>query len=154
MGWFNAIFKFIVKKFWPWFKDFVWPYLKDHVNELISFILDRFKNQIKDIFSDRTERRRKEAQEKADAAEKRAKGTSDDGESERLRATAQVWREVAEQFRRDNEEMKAKLDEMEAETKATSEGIVQDMEFDVDFSETTPVLKLGENRHELPALPG
>ena len=27
MGFIDTVIKFIVKKFWPWFKEFVWPYV-------------------------------------------------------------------------------------------------------------------------------
>lgn len=153
MGLINTVQKFLIKTFWPWFKAFVWPYLKEHVIDLVFFVLDRFKNQIKEWLSNRSELRQRDAEVKAESAEKKAESTTDPTEAERLRATAQVWREVAEQFRRDNEELKAKLDEMEAEAKAASEGIVQDIDFDMDFSKSRPVLKLGDRSHELPALP-
>ena len=154
MSIFNTITKFVVKQFWPWFKEFVWPLLKEHVIELIVVFLKRFKSEIRDWVSGRSERRSTEAEEKAAAAENKAKATSDVNEAERLRATAQVWREVAEQLRRDNDELKAKIDEVEAEAKAAAEGTVQEMDFDLDFTEAKPVLLLDKNRHKLPELPG
>ncbi|HKK00652.1 MAG TPA: hypothetical protein VJ955_00660, partial [Desulfuromonadales bacterium] len=72
---------------------------------------------------------------------------------EKHRAVAQVWREVAEQFRKDNEELKAKLDEFEREAKDVSDAMVEDMKIEVDFSKEKPIMQLGEKIKELPALP-
>lgn len=153
MGIFATIITFVVKRFWPWFKDFVWPSVKNHVKELIFFILEKLKGQFKEWFSNKSKKREQEAQSKAEEAESKAQSSSNEADVEKYRAVAQVWREVAEQLRRDNEELKAKLDELVKEAKYASESLVEDIELDLDFSKDKPILKIGEKVQEMPALP-
>jgi hypothetical protein len=153
MRFIDTVIKFIVKKFWPWFNEFVWPYVKEHIMELIFFVIERMKDMVKQWFQKKSESRQQEASHKAQEAEQQATESSDLHEAEKHLAIAQVWREVAEQFRRDNEELKRKLDEFEVEAKTNTVTIVEDMNINVDFSQERPVLKIGETIRELPALP-
>lgn len=152
MGFFDEVMKFIVKKFWPWFKEFVWPYIKEHVKELIVFAIGELKKIIKKWLSNKSETREREANQKAQEAESQANDSSITAEAEKYRAIAKIWREVAEQFRSDNEEMKRRLDEFEAEAKMRSEAEVNDLNLDVDFSKEKPILMIGPEVKKLPAL--
>jgi hypothetical protein len=145
--------KFIVKTFWPWFKEFVWPFVKEHVVEIINWIITVFKNKIKEKVNEQSAKRENDANKKAEEAEQKADQSSNTGDAEKYKAVAQVWREVAEQFRADNEELRKKLDDLEAEAQAASKDIVENTDFDIDFSGKQPILKIGEVKIDLPALP-
>ena len=148
----DIVIKFILEKFWPWFKAFVWPYIKDHVADLISFAIEMMKKMMKKFFEEKSESRQQEASQKAQDAEKNANNSPDIHEAEKYRAIAQIWREVFEQYRRDNEDLKRKLDEFEAEAKRNSSAMVDKMDMDVDFSKEQPVLKIGDEIKILPTL--
>lgn len=153
MGIINSILSFIVKKFWPWFLSYVWPFIKEHVKEFVYFIIETLKEKIKDWLSARSKERTRQAHQKAQEAEGRAEETQNEHEAEKYRAVAKVWREVAEQFRSDNEELKAKLDEFEAEAKTSAETDIESMNIDLDFTKEKSTLRLGDKVQELPALP-
>jgi len=144
--------KFILEKFWPWFKEFAWPYIKEHVEDLISLATGMMKERFKEFFKEKSEARQDEASQKAQEAEKHANDSSNIHEAEKYRALAQVWREVAEKYRRDYEDVKRKLDEVEAEAKMKSAAMVDKMDLDVDFSKEKPVLKIGKEIKYLPTL--
>ncbi len=154
MGVLDTLMKFIVKKFWPWFLDFVWPYIKEHFRALINFVIDNIIEMIKKWVEDKTSKREQEAYHKAYQADEKAdKASSDMNEAEKHRAVAEVWREVAEQFRKDNEELKKRIDEIENEAKEGSTKIIDDLKLNVDFSKDKPTLKIGDEIRELPSLP-
>lgn len=149
----SEILKFVVKKFWPWFKQFVWPIIKEHIMEFVSFVIQKLIEIAKDMFSEKTSSRQQEAQSKAEEAESKASDATNDAEAEKYQAVAKVWREVAEQFRRDNEELKRKLEEAGNMAENVSAQMVDEMDLDVDFSKEKPVMKLSKRTTELPALP-
>jgi hypothetical protein len=60
---------------------------------------------------ERSKRRREEAEWRAAEAARAAAAAATQADRDRYAAVAQVWREVAEQFRLENEELKMKLQE-------------------------------------------
>lgn len=149
----SKILKFIVERFWPWFKEFVWPIIKEHVVDIINFIISTFKNRIKDKVNEQSTKRESDANKNAEEAEEKADQSSNVDDVEKYKAIAKVWREVAEQFRMDNEEIQKKLDDLESGAKATSKNMVDNTNFDIDFSGEQPSLLIGEVKKDLPALP-
>jgi len=149
----SKFLKFIVKKFWPWFQEFVWPIVQEHIIDIINFIISFFKNKIKDEVNEQSSKRESDANKKAEEAEQRAEKAANTTDADKYEAIAKVWREVAEQFRIDNEELRKKLDDLEAGAKATSKDIVDNTNFDIDFSGEQPSLLIGEVKKDMPALP-
>lgn len=153
MSIFSKILQFIVKKFWPWFLEFVWPIIQEHIIDIINFIICFFTNKIKDKANEQSSKRESDANKKAEEAEQRAEKAANTTDADKYEAIAKVWREVAEQFRSDNEELRKKLDDIAVEAQAASQTIVKNTDFDIDFSGEQPNLKIGEVKKDLPALP-
>jgi hypothetical protein len=142
-----------VKIFWPWFKEVAWPFIRQHLNDLIFFALDLFKDKFKKWASEQTEKKSENANQKADEFTKKAESAKTHEEAEKFRAIAQVWREVAEQFRQENEALKRKIDELSQEVKEEASDKVESLNIDLDFSSEKPVLSIGNTLYDLPALP-
>ncbi len=100
----RLLFKFL----WPWFRDQVWPLIRD---ELVA-LLKRFAQDIGRWFEEWRERqtRREEevraSAERARHAEKEAAAKGDAAEADTQRRIAEVWRNVADLFREENETLK------------------------------------------------
>jgi predicted RNase H-like nuclease (RuvC/YqgF family) len=150
VNFFNLVINFIVKYFWPWFIEFIWPIIKDHVKDLIIFIIGKLLGIVKEWFEEVTQKRKHQAESNAEQAENKAETASSDAEADKYRAVAKVWREVAEQFRIDNENLKNKLYDLETEARTVSEKMVDDMKIDVDFSKEKAIVTIDKNEKEIP----
>lgn len=149
----KTIIKFIVLKFWPWFMKYGWPIVKEHIKDLIAWLIKKATNLFREWQETKSDQRQKEAAQKAQEAEKQAKDSSNENDADKYRAIAQVWREVAEQFRRDNEELKKKVDEFEAEAKTISDAEINKMDdLKIDFPNMSPVLKISGTTKKLPPI--
>lgn len=153
MGILGYLKKVFVRKFWPWFKKFIWPIILKHIKEIIEFLTARFKEKLKKWASEEAEKKSKTAHEKAEEFEQKAKSAGTNEEAEKYKAIAEVWREVVEQYRRENEELKRKIDELSQEVRKEAFDKADNLDIDIDFSGKKPILNLGEASYELQQLP-
>jgi hypothetical protein len=153
MGIWQWVKEVTVKVFWPWFKEFAWPLIRQHMKELILFALELFKEKFKKWASEKAQKNTENANQKAEEFEQRANSCKKDEEADKFRAVAQVWREVAEQFRQENESLKNKIDELSKEVKEEVFTKADSLEIDLDFSNKKPKLLIGNTIYNLPQLP-
>lgn len=153
MGIWQWVKEVTVSIFWPWFKEVAWPFIRQHLKDLIIFAFDLFKDQFKKWTSEWTKKRTESANQKAEEYEQKAKSAESSEDIDKYKAVAQVWREVAEQFLRENEELKNKFDEIFEETQKKAFKHADDLDIDFDFSDENPKLMIGDNSYDLPALP-
>lgn len=150
---FKKIMADIVKKFWPWFQEVVWPFIKEHVIEILLLFIGKFKAWIEDWFEQRSQRREHEAEQRAEEAEASAQSSKSEADAETWRRISEVWREVAEQHRRDLEDLKSDLRDFEEKVKSDAESVVDDLGIDMEVIGDAPTLLIGDGRHELPESP-
>jgi phage-related tail protein len=113
---FSLLYKQLVKWFlrtvWPWFIENIWPEIQKHILDIFGHAARSAKDAACEWINKRKRAQEEGAQRKAAEAEQRAKDAHSESEADKHRAVAQVWREVAEQLRQENEDLKAKLDEI------------------------------------------
>lgn len=143
----------IVEIFWPWFKEVAWPFIKQHLKELIIFAFELLKEKLKEWASERAKSNTENASQKADEFEKKAESAKTYEEADKFRAIAQVWREVAEQFRQENELLRRKIDEISKDAEEEASAKVDKLNMDLDFSYEKPKFIIGGDSYNLPALP-
>ena len=80
--------------------------------------------RLRDIIRTKQAERRVQAQQKAQAAEAQACQADDATEAAALRAQAQVWRAVAQQYAQDNKVLQAELDHLRTDLKIRQRGQV------------------------------
>ncbi|MDM8542241.1 hypothetical protein QUF90_14260 [Desulfococcaceae bacterium HSG9] len=153
MGIWQWIKDVTVKVFWPWFKEVAWPFIRQHLKDIIVFVLDLFKEKLKKWMSQQAKDKEDRANQKAEDYEKKANASNDDREAEKFGDIAKVWREVAEQFRQENETLKRKIDELSREVKEEAFKKTNSLEIDLDFSDEKPILSIGHSTYSLPQLP-
>jgi valyl-tRNA synthetase len=148
-----VVLKFFAEKLWPWFKDYIWPHLREHLLEMVSWTFSRLKEKIKEYLEERSSQRQEEATQRALKAEESARNATNDAERQKHEALASVWREVAEQFREENELLKTKVQELTSAAELELVESARKNAPNVDTSSDTPVLVIGEKRTSLPPLP-
>lgn len=146
----KQIVKWLSVIFWPWFVKHAWPFIKKHVVEIITYLFDEVKDNIKDYMSKKSNDRVEKMKLKAKEAEQKANIAKNTTDSEKYRAVAQVWREVAEMLRKDNEEQKLKIDELLTQTKNKAQSEIGILDISANFSEKDTLLTIGEKTHLLP----
>jgi hypothetical protein len=154
MAVFAQILKWVVQKFWPWFVEFVWPFIKEHVKDLLNFLLEKLKGIFKERFSKNQEKRSDEATEKAEKADKMAGESESQTEAQKHKATANVWREVAAQYRRDNEDLQREFDNQAKLIKNLGSELVDKTKITANFANNETIITVGENSKSMPTLAG
>lgn len=113
---FSLIYRQLVKWFigtvWPWFVVTIWPEIQKELLEIFKGVRETAGNAFREWMDNRGKQRAEAAAKSAMDAEAAARNATTVAEAEKQRAIAAVWRQVAEQFRQENEELKAKLAEM------------------------------------------
>lgn len=149
----DAAVKFITKTFWPWFQKNIWPLI---ATALIGFIGKR----IKDLFDTAEtavqknyQARAEKAQQSAEEAERLAGEAGTANEREKQEAIAQVWRDVAEQLRIDNEQLRQQLSALAESQQDLSEAEVQWITPVLEKDGSEIYLSIGGFRRALPAVP-
>jgi F0F1-type ATP synthase membrane subunit b/b' len=105
----NKFSEWIIKTFWPFFRDNVWPIIKDQIISIISTAFEYFRKRIEEILNQSSREREEQAERKAQEAEEQATNAKDKAETEKYSAIAEIWRQVAEDYRQQNELLKEKL---------------------------------------------
>lgn len=112
----NLIYKKLVKWFvkvvWPWIVENVWPLLEEKIIEIFIKVATSFQGRLEEWFENSNRAKADIAQKKAEEAKAKSNSASSDAEAEKQRVIAEVWRQVAEQFRQENAGLKIELDEV------------------------------------------
>lgn len=90
--------------------ELVFPAFKDVLKSTLSTYLNELTNNIKEQIEIITKNQSKNAQEKAQDAEEKAANSTDPDDVAKYQAVADVWREVAEGLKKENQDLKQKVD--------------------------------------------
>lgn len=146
--------KFIVSKLWPWFLAYIWPSIHREIVDVIVSLLKRFVEYLRDYSEERFAKRSRDAESKSSEAEELAKNASTPEERERHEAIARVWREVAEQFREENELLKKKLSELQDVEKQRSLDALESISPSLEQNGEHLYLVIQDKREKIPQLSG
>ena len=140
--------KWLLNVFLPWFSEAVWPLLQaaalDVINDLIK--------KLREILMNRGGRREEDARKRAAEAELKAKAASSGAEMEKHEAIAAVWRQVAEEFRQENEDLKRQLEAFVKDSKRSVSRQINRLKSNVKATQST--LEIGNRRVPLLNAPG
>jgi len=150
MPFLNTVIDFLVKKFWPWFLKYVWPLIRGHILDILKNIFTELKEKLKKMFSERGKQEVASADGNAATAQAKANAATSAAEKDKWEAIAAVWREAANMFREENEQLKRKLEEAVARAERTAEERIQSIDLSMHSTSGTPILTLG---HQTKALP-
>jgi F0F1-type ATP synthase membrane subunit b/b' len=105
----------MIEKFWSFFLKVIWPLLwpiiRDNMIEVVQDLTAWLRKAVAEQFNATTEAQQQRAEDRARDAQRQADSAATDEDRIRANAQAEAWREIAEQLRKDNEELKQKLEE-------------------------------------------
>ena len=105
----------MIEKFWSFFLKVIWPLLwpiiRDNMIEVVQDLTAWLRKAVAEQFNATTEAQQQRAEDRARDAQRQADSAAKDEDRIRANAQAEAWREIAEQLRKDNEELKQKLEE-------------------------------------------
>lgn len=131
----------------------VWPLIVQHITKLIATGLKNLSASISDAVKARMNARAKSAESQAKAAEAAAQAATTDAERVQQEAFASVWRQVAEQFRAENESLRAQVAELTEKSQESLANEVRAGEPSLGGLDGNPFLTIGLSEVPLPALP-
>lgn len=148
-----AIKLFFAKVIWPWIIANVWPIIQQYLIQLaaeaVRWVMMQAKDWVVGTFNNRGKQAEAKVEEEERRAEEHEEGSPDWREH---KARADVWRNVAEQYRQDNEGLKKKLEEVEAEAVRDIHEDVKELTPDLDITGKTPTVKVKGTVHSLPTI--
>lgn len=149
----SSVLKLLLRTVWPWVVSAVWPHVQAWLAREMSALLLRLMDKVRGKVNDRLERRGQDALARAKQAEARAAGATTEADRVQLEATARVWREVAEQFRQENEALRAQVDELTQGSLKESRERIAAATPALEEVDGQPTLRVGDQRTTLPPLP-
>lgn len=103
----SKLWSLFLQALWP----LLWPIIRDNMVEVVQDLSSWIRKTMADRFNTSSEEQKSRAEERARSAEEQAANASTDEERIKATATAQAWREIAEQLSRDNEQLRIQLEE-------------------------------------------
>jgi len=144
---------FVLKTLWPWFQEDIWPLVNVELQKGVASIIQRFSRQVAESIDRHTRAREEQARERAAVADEAAKVAATKEARSEAEATARVWREVAEQFRQENEVLKLELEQSTSKAYESAQASIEDGEPVLAQREGQLALEIGGQTAGLPALP-
>ena len=103
----NKLWSAFLKVLWP----LLWPIIRDNMIEVVQDLAAWIRKALADRFNATTEAQQQRAEDRARDAQQQADSAATDEDRIKATAKAEAWREIAEQLRKDNEELKQQLEE-------------------------------------------
>ena len=143
----NQVRNFLVKKFWPWFIQHVWPKLQSIIISIVVEAFDNLRKKISDYLSSQAESQREEYRQKAADAEQQADSTTDDVAAAKWKAKAEAYYEFAKELKHENEKLRHDIEE---EIRTSAQKAKSDIS-SLDIEQTDSAVLVGGR--DLPSLP-
>lgn len=144
------IIKKLSEVFWPWVVKNIWPLVQQYIIQLAAEALAWLALRIKDLFNDKSNERAEQAKANSETAEqKAAEAGNNSNEYHAYKAEAEVWRKVAEQYKKDIEDLTQKVTALENESIEEFKEDIHEFTPEVATSEQSATVKIGNTTHQL-----
>ena len=137
---------FIIKFFWPFFVKYVWPSIVKLISEITSKSFRALYDRLAQVVKSRINERTVSASQKASEAEQQAQSSQTQSEREKHEAIARAWREVAEQYRKENEFLKKQIADVLASQQADFETEISAFNQKMKDSPTKSIAVINDKR--------
>ena len=143
----------VIEFVWPWVRENIWPIIQEHVIGLVKIGLRSLSESIFHEAKHGADAGSAEAEVKAVAAERSAKLADTEAERDKQESIAKIWREVAEKYRADNEELSRKIEKITTRKQHDLCTDIRSSSPSIEQSNEVLVLTLNGKSTSLPALP-
>jgi len=147
---FNKLIPWFIKHIWPEVNRAIKVYVIENGAKLLKLILEL----IKDVYSKWTENtklKQEHAKQKYEEACLQISEAKSPADVDKYKAIAEVWREVFEQYRYQNDQLKEELAHAKNMVEDLSRKMENDVEKDMDHLDVDGIMK--SKASSLPALP-
>ncbi len=144
---------FLIETFWPWFLKDIWPMVLAYLLKSLDKVFQTLSDAFGKFIDRRMQSREQQARERAEAADEAARAAVTTEARSEAQAVARVWREVAEQFRQENESLRVEMDAASRRAYEAARTNVEDGKPVLARDEGQLTLGLGGKTSTLPALP-
>jgi len=103
----SKLWKIFLKTLWP----LLWPIIRDNMVEVVQDLASWLRKAVADRVNATTEAQQQHAEDRARDAQQQADSAATDEDRIKANAKADAWREIAEQLRKHNDELKQQLEE-------------------------------------------
>ncbi|SDK76485.1 hypothetical protein [Microbulbifer yueqingensis] len=150
----NTVREFLVATFWPWFKEYAWPIIKQHLIEIISSLVKIISEKIQGKMAEKASSQVNDFEVQAAKAEQSAMDSLDPNEIKKLKREAQIWREVAERLKKDNAALVKDLAEIAEKSKIDTINSLKNTELDIATEGENAIFTIGGTARSLPLVEG
>ena len=147
---FNKLIPWFIKHIWPEINRAIKVYVIENGAKLLKLIMELLKEAY-GKWSENTKLREEHAKQKYDEACRQASEATTQGDVEKYKAIAEVWREVFEQYRYQNDQLKEELAHAKNMVEDLSQKMGNDVERDMDHLDVDGIMKTKAS--SLPLLP-
>jgi len=133
---YSWIGKWLANTIWPWVRKNLWPVIQKAIVHIFVLILQNLVQKVFSYFKERKATQAEEALKKAAEAEARARNAESDIEAEKHRAVANVWRQVADDFTKEDKNLLDKLYSFANDAAEDFEHQVEGLKSDKAFDNT------------------
>lgn len=140
------------QKIVKWFLKVAWPHIRKLIRLVIEEVIKWLVKRFRSFLDSQNRQQEQKAKEKEKGYQKKAEESSNAEEAAKYEAIAKVWREVAEMYRQQNEDLQNRLSVLEQEAmqtaKATTDNLTADAVFvikgnkDIELLEKPQILEL------------
>jgi len=103
----NKLWSVFLKVLWP----LLWPIIRDNMIEVVHDLAAWIRQVLGERFNATSAAQQQRAEDRARDAQQQADSAATNEDRIKANAKAEAWREIAEQLRKDNEELKQQLEE-------------------------------------------
>jgi len=104
---FGKLWSLFLQALWP----LLWPIIRDNMVEVVQDLASWLKKAVSDRVNTTSEAQQQRAEDRARDAQQQSDSATTDEDRIMAKAKADAWREIAEQLRKDNDQLKQQLEE-------------------------------------------
>jgi hypothetical protein len=131
----SRIVKWLANTIWPWILKYLWPVIQKAIVHIFVLVVENFILRVFNYFKERKINQAEEALKKAAEADARAKNSENEMEAEKHRTVANVWRQVADDYTKEDKNLREKLNSFAMDATSDFERQIESLKNDKTFGE-------------------
>ena len=137
---------------WPWIQEEVWPILKEYVIDLFIWLITQMVEKFLKWWNAHDKDRQDEARRNEQDATEKASNARTEAERDKYNAVADVWRNVANQYRVENEKLIEQLAKVAKEAKEQAAHDIRKAKTSLTNSSGDMMLQIEDKTAKLPSI--
>jgi seryl-tRNA synthetase len=135
----SRVGKWLINTLWPWVVKYLWPVIQKAIVQVFIVVVENYILRVFNYFKEKKINQAEDALTKAVEAEMKAKSAKETGneiEAEKNQAAAKIWREVADNYKSEDKNLRDKLNSFAMEATKDFERQIDELKNDKTFDNT------------------